>query len=85
MCASRGELLDVRGDFVAVAARHPDVGQHDVGRIGVEARDRLVAVADGDDLDVLVGERQLDDALDRDAVVGEQKRMRHLGDIGRSE
>ena len=43
------------------------------GRRRVEAGDRLVAVADRDDLDVLVGKRQLDDALDGDAVVGEQQ------------
>ena len=44
----------------------------------VEDGDGLLAVADGDDLDVLVGERQLDDALNRDAVVGEQQGMRHV-------
>ena len=49
------------------------------GGAASSARDRLVAVADGDDVDVLVGERQLDDALNRDAVVGEKKGMRHLG------
>ena len=54
------------------------------GGVRVDARDRLVAVADRDDVDVLVGERQLDDALNRDAVVGEEEGMRHLGLIGRS-
>ena len=52
------------------------------GGDGLEARDRLIAVADGDDLDVLVGERQLDDALNRDAVVGQEQGLRHLGYIG---
>ena len=42
-----------------------------------QAGDRLLAVADGDDLDVLVGERQLDDALNGDAVVGEEQLVRH--------
>ena len=32
---------------------------------------------DRDHLDVLAGERQLDDALDRDAVVGKQELVRH--------
>ena len=45
--------------------------------------DRLIAVADGDHLDVLVGERQLDDPLDRDAVVGKQNSLRHVDVIGR--
>ena len=37
---------------------------------------------DGDDVDVLVGERQLDDALNRDAVVGQKQGMRHVALIG---
>ena len=35
--------------------------------------------------DVFVGERQLDDALNGDAVVGQEQGMRHLGSIGRSD
>ena len=35
------------------------------------------AVAHGDDLEVLVGEGQLDDLLDRDAVVGQQDLLAH--------
>ena len=38
--------------------------------------DRRNAVADRDDVDVLVGERELDDALDGDTVVGEQELVR---------
>ena len=75
-------VLHVRGDFVAVFSRHADVGQHDVGRLGIETRDRLVAIAHRHDLDVFVGERKLDHALNRDAVVREQESMRHLGCIG---
>ena len=75
-----GELraaLHVRGDFVAVALGHVDVGQDDVRRIGIE-RDRSPAARRRPrHVDVLVGKRQLDDALDRDAVVGEEKLMRH--------
>ena len=40
--------------------------------------DRLVAVADGDDLMSSSGKRQLDDALNRDAVVGQKQRLRHV-------
>jgi hypothetical protein len=36
----------------------------------LEVRDRLIAIADRDDHDILVGKGQLDDALYRDAVVG---------------
>ena len=75
-------VLHVRGHFVAVFSRHPDVGQHDVRRLGIEVSDCLIAVADRDDLDVLVGEGQLDDALDGDAVVGKQQLMGHDGVIG---
>ena len=77
MCASRGVALDERGDFVAVPFRHPDVGEDDVGTIALHAIDRVLAVSHGDDLDVLVRERQLDDALDRDAVIRQQELVRH--------
>jgi hypothetical protein len=36
----------------------------------VHARDGLIAVADGHDLDALIGKRQFDYALNRGAVVG---------------
>ena len=66
-------LLDVAGNVVPVSARHPGVGQHDIGRCGVEALDGLVAVADADDADVLIREDQVHDALDGHALVGEQE------------
>ena len=65
-------LLDVLGHLVAVSSRHADVGQHDVRRRLVHDGDRLLAIAHRDDLDVLVGKRQLDHAPDRHAVVGEE-------------
>ena len=77
-------LLDKRGNLVPALAGHADVGEDDVGRRGLEAVDGLVAVADGNHLDVFLGEGQLDDALDRDAVVSQQKSMRHLVSIGRT-
>ena len=74
--------FDVLRNFVSVLARHADVGEHDVGRRAVEALNGLIAIADGDDLDVLVSKRQLDDALNRHAVVGKKKGMRHVSNIG---
>ncbi len=72
-----GIVLDEGGDLVAVALRHADVGQDDVGALGADPLDGLAAVADHDDLDVLVGKGELDDTLDRDAVVGQQKLVGH--------
>ena len=68
---------DVLGHLVARAAGHRHVGQHNVRRLLVDGGDGLVAVTDRHDLDVFVRERQLDDALDGDAVVGEQKLVCH--------
>ena len=36
-----------------------------------------LSVSHGNDLDVFVRERQLDDALDRDAVIRKQELVRH--------
>ena len=72
-----GIALDERRHLVAVAFRHADVGQHDVRTIRLDALDRLLPVADGHDLDVLVGERQLDHSLNGDAVVGQQQLGMH--------
>ena len=71
-------LFDVLRRLRSRSARHADIGQHDVGRRRLEPRDRLIAVADGDDVDFFVGERQLDDALNGDAVIGQKKGLRHL-------
>ena len=77
MCGEPRIALDEGRDLVAVALGHADVGEDDVRAIGANPLDRLLAVADHRDLDVLVGERELDDALDGHAVVGEQKLVRH--------
>ncbi len=69
--------LDELGHLVAVTLGHADVGEHDIGTIRADPLDRLLAVANRDHLDILTSKRQLDDALDRDAVVGEQEFMRH--------
>ena len=42
-------LLDVFRDLIPVLAGHADVREHDVGRRGFGAGDRLIAVADGND------------------------------------
>ena len=47
------------------------------GAVAPQAFDRLRAVSDGDDIQALVRERQLDHALDRDAVVGQQQLLSH--------
>jgi hypothetical protein len=75
--AQLGRLLHERRHLEAVAFRHPDVGQDDVGLFGTNALDRLPAVADGADVDVFVGKGQLDHALDRHAVVGKQQLVGH--------
>ena len=77
MCARRGIALDERGDLVAVTFRHPDVGKDDVGTVALDVLDGVLAISDGDDLHVFVRERQLDDALDRDAVIRQQELVRH--------
>ncbi len=41
--------FDERGDLVAVALRHADVGEHDVGPVRLHALDGLPAVTDRDD------------------------------------
>ena len=48
------------------------------GRSACDALDGFSAVADREHLDVLVGERELDDPLNRDAVVGEQQLCGHV-------
>ena len=70
--------LDELGHLVAAALGHADVGEHDIGTLRADPLDRLLAVANHDHLDILTSKSQLDYALDRDAVVGEQELMRHL-------
>ncbi len=69
--------LDEGRDLVAVPLGHADIGEHDVRTIGAHPLDGLTAVADRDDVDVLVRERELDDPLDGDAVIGEQQLVGH--------
>ena len=60
----------IRGDFVAVAFRHVDVGQDNIRWIGIEAVNCQLPVSDRRHFNVFVGKRQLDDTLNRDTVVG---------------
>jgi hypothetical protein len=75
--AELGVLLHELGHLEAVPLGHADVRQDDVGMVRADAFDCLLAVANRDDLDVLVRKGQLDDPLDRDAVVGKQELVRH--------
>ncbi len=77
MCARSGRPFTNAGDVVAASLRHPDVGQDDVGPLDGNARDGLFPIPDGDHLHVLARERQLDDALNGHAVIGEQELVRH--------
>jgi hypothetical protein len=69
--------FDVARDLISVALRHADIRENDVRGIRLDPFDGLLAVADGRDLDVFVRECELDDALDRDAVVRQEKLVRH--------
>ncbi len=73
MCARCADLFHERRDLVAVVFRHPDIREDDVRRSGPDLLDRLAPVAGRNDGDVFVGERQLDDAPNRQAVVREQQ------------
>ena len=77
MCWSDGVLLDELADLVAVLLRHDDVAENDVRTDLLDLLDGESAVADGHHVEVLVGEGQLDDLLDRDAVVGKQNLLAH--------
>ena len=70
-------ILDEGRDLVAAPPGRPDIGKDDVGPLGRQPLDRLLPVVDGDDLDVLGREHQLDDALDGGAAVGEQELVAH--------
>jgi hypothetical protein len=56
---------------------HPDIREDDLGPIALGARDRPLAVANRDHLHVFIRDPELDDALDRDAVVSEQQLVGH--------
>ena len=69
--------LHIGRNLVAVALRQVDIGQDNIWWIGVETLDRQLPVPDRRDFNVLIGKRELDDALNRDTVVGQEKLMRH--------
>jgi hypothetical protein len=68
-----GSRLHEGSDLVPVPRRHAHVREDDVRGIGLDAIDRMLTVTDGNDPHVLVRKRQLDHALNGDAVVGEQE------------
>ena len=77
----------VRGAHALVGAgrRHPDVGEHDVGELGVDGRQQLVEVAArADDLEVRLRLEQADDALaDEVAVLGDHDAHGHRPEVTR--
>ena len=79
MCASDGVVLMCCATSYPSASGMPMSASTMSGGRVFEDRDRLLAVAHRNDLHVLVGERQLDDALDGDAVVGQKQGMGHFG------
>jgi hypothetical protein len=75
--------LDLLADLIPVLLRHDDVAKDDVGPHVRQLLESEAPVANGDDVEVLIREGQLDHLLDRDAVVGEQDLLGHpLSQIG---
>ena len=76
--AARLQALAAPGSIaISEALRKFVEGYFTLKALGLDPLDGLLPVADGDHLDVLVGERQLDNTLNRDAVVGEQEFVWH--------
>ena len=69
--------LDRFADLVTVLLRHHDVGEDEVRPRGLERFDRLPSVGNAGQLVARSGKRQLDDFLDRQAVVGQQDLFAH--------
>jgi len=69
--------LDGLAYVVATAPRHHAVGEDRVGSDLAGPGDRIVAVVDRDQRDVLAREADPHDLLDRHAVVGEQQGLGH--------
>jgi len=86
--ASRGRaagLADALRRRVVIEQIAPSIdhGRFPIKRTIDESVDVTADVfADGHDVDVFVGKGQFDDALDRDAVIGKEQGVRHLGTIG---
>ena len=69
--------------LVALARRHPDVGDQNVGALRVDGPERfVVAAGGGDDLEVAVRGQELHERLaDEVAVVGDDDPCRHAKTI----
>ncbi len=70
-------LFDRLANLVATLAGHDDVCENDIGLQLAGADDRVVAVVGRNDLDVLVCERESDELLDDDRIVGQEKCLGH--------
>ena len=68
-----GPRIEKLSDFVTTPIRHTRVGQHQGRRIRLDLLDCLLPTGDGDHVQVLVGQRQLDDTLNGEAVVGDKQ------------
>ena len=69
--------LDELANFIAIFLRHDDVAEHDVRLDGANLVDGLLPVPHGVELEILIGERELDNLLNGNAVVGEQDLVSH--------
>ena len=75
--------LEVLADLVAGAAGHHGIGQHDVGIDIIQADQRGIGVADGDDFVAFFAEDALAHALGVRAVVHQQNTAHcFAGDVG---
>ena len=76
----RGRIrLDGLADLVAVLLRHDDVGQDQVGHLaGLDPVEQPLTVRYTDELVFAVGEGQLHDLLNREAVIGEKYLLCHV-------
>ena len=76
---------EVRGAHALVGPgrRHPDVGDHDIGRIGLDAGDQRVEIlVRGDDLEAGFDAEEADDAFPHEVVVlGHDDSDRHAGSL----
>ncbi len=72
-----GIRLDAAADFEAVHARHHHVEEHDIGRLGGDAFERLFATVCGDDLEILGRQLRLEQLDVGEYVVNDENARCH--------